>query len=132
GGTYTLTETQPAAYAQGVSIAGTAGGISVNSDVLGTIALPAGNNATGYLFSEKGQSITGHVWLDTNRNGSLEGTESGIGVVTLTLRDGSNAVVATTQTAADGSYFFANTPAGHYAVNETQPAGYGSSTPDVV
>ncbi|MFL6601576.1 MAG: SdrD B-like domain-containing protein [Steroidobacteraceae bacterium] len=127
-GTYTLTETQPAAYAQGVSIPGTTGGISVSSDVIKAIALPAGTQATGYLFSEKGQSITGHVWLDTNRNGSLESGEAGIGAVTVTLRDSSSTVVATTQ--ADGSYYFANIPAGHYSVTETQPAGYGSSTPD--
>ena len=131
-GTYTLTEMQPAAYAQGVSVAGTAGGASVNSDVIGTIALPAGTHATGYLFSEKGQSIAGHVWLDANRNGSLDGGEAGIGAVTLTLRDGSNTIVGTTQTTADGSYFFANIPAGRYSVAETQPAGYGSSTPDIV
>src|SRR6185312_11741677 len=131
-GTYTLTEMQPAAYAQGVSVAGTAGGASVNSDVIGTIALPAGTHATGYLFSEKGQSIAGHVWLDANRNGSLDGGEAGIGAVTLTLRDGSNTIVGTTQTTADGSYFFANIPAGRYSVAESQPAGYGSSTPDLV
>src|SRR3984893_10757526 len=132
GGTYTITETQPVAYAQGVSIAGTVGGTPVSSDVIGNIALPAGAPPTGYLFSEKGQSITGHVWLDTNRNGSLENNEPGIGVVTLTLRDSTHAVIATAQTAAAGSYFFANIPAGHYTIEETQPAGYGSSTPDVV
>ena len=131
-GTYALTETQPAAYADGADTAGTAGGSLSGTDVIGNIALQPGIAATGYLFGERGQSITGHVWLDSNRNAALEGAEGGINSVTLTLRDSSNAVVSTIATAADGSYGFTNIPAGHYSVSETQPAGYGSSTPDTV
>ncbi len=59
-------------------------------------------------------------------------TEEKIAVVTLTLRDSANVVVATTTTTADGSFSFVNIPAGRYSVEETQPAGYGSSTPDTV
>jgi large repetitive protein len=131
-GTYTLTETQPATYADGADSAGTAGGTTSGTDAISAIALPAGTAATGYLFGERGQSITGHVWLDSNRNTTLDTGEADIVGVALTLRDASNATVTVTTTVADGSYNFANIPAGHYSVIETQPAGYGSSTPDTV
>ena len=130
-GTYTLTETQPAAYADGSDTLGTAGG-TLGNDVVTAISLPAGTAATGYLFGELAQSINGHVWLDSNRNGVLETSEKGITAVTVTLRDAANAIVATTTTAPDGTFSFVNIPAGHYTVAETQPAGYGSSTPDTV
>jgi uncharacterized repeat protein (TIGR01451 family) len=131
GGTYTLTETQPAVYADGSDAVGSAGG-TLDNDVISAITLPVRTHATGYLFGERGQSITGQVWRDSNRNGVLDTGEIGVAAVTITLHDSSNAVVATTTTAADGSYFFTNIPAGHYTVDETQPAGYGSSTPDSV
>jgi large repetitive protein len=131
-GTYTLTESQPATYAQGTNAVGTAGGTLAGTDVISNIGLLPGNAATGYLYGERGQSITGHVWLDSNRNGTLEAGEGGISGVSVTLRDSSNSVVATTVTAADGSYDFSNIPAGHYSVVETQPVGYGSSNPDTV
>jgi uncharacterized repeat protein (TIGR01451 family) len=131
-GTYTLSESQPVTYAQGTNAVGTAGGTISGTDVISNIGLLPGNAATGYLYGERGQSITGHVWLDSNRNGTLEAGESGISAVTVTLRDSSNSMVATTVTAADGSYDFSNIPAGHYSVVETQPVGYGSSTPDTV
>ena len=131
-GAYTLTESQPTTYAQGTNTVGTAGGTIAATDTFSNINLLPGNAATGYLYGERGQSITGRVWLDSNRNGALEAGEAGIGAVSVTLRDSSNAVVATTVTAADGSYDFSNIPAGHYSVVETQPAGYGSSTPDTV
>jgi uncharacterized repeat protein (TIGR01451 family) len=131
GGTYALTETQPAAYADGLDAVGTAGG-ALGNDTVTAIALPAGTAATGYLFGELGQSISGRVWLDSDRNGTLESTEGGIAGVLVTLRDAANVVVATTTTAANGTFSFVNIPAGRYTVQETQPAGYGSSTPDEV
>lgn len=127
GGTYTLTETQPTAYADGIDVAGTSGG-TVANDSISAIALAAGTDATGYGFGERGQSIAGRVWLDTDRDGVLDSTEVGISAVTITLRDNANAVVGTTTTNATGDYGFANIPAGHFTVDETQPAGYGSST----
>jgi len=131
-GAYALTESQPTTYAQGTNAVGTAGGTLAAADTFSNINLLPGNAATGYLYGERGQSITGHVWLDSNRNGTLEAGEAGIGAVSVTLRDSSNAVVATTVTVADGSYDFSNIPAGHYSVVETQPVGYGSSTSDTV
>lgn len=131
-GTYTLTETQPAAYADGIDVAGSVGGTPNGADSITNITLPPGTGATGYLFGELGQSITGRAWLDSNRNGVLDSNEQGITAVTIELRDGANALIATTVTAADGSYNFTSVPAGNYSIIEQQPAGYGSSTPDTV
>ncbi|HEY0685361.1 MAG TPA: SdrD B-like domain-containing protein [Steroidobacter sp.] len=130
GGTYSVSETQPAAYVDGIDIAGSAGG-TVGNDVISAIALPAGTAATGYSFGEMGQAVVGRVWRDSDRDGTIDANEVGIAGVTLTLRSGGS-IVATTTTDTDGNYSFVNVPAGQYTVEETQPAGYGSSTPDSV
>lgn len=135
-GTYTLTEDQPSAYADGRESAGTPGGTVDNGSFGGTpttnrvasIALGAGSAGTGYDFGERAIIISGRVYLDPERDGA-DNNETGIPSVTITLRQGGT-VVATTTTGPDGSYRFENLPAGSYTVEETQPAGYGSSTPD--
>src|SRR5207302_6808818 len=48
------------------------------------------------------------------------------------LRDNSDAAIATTVTAGDGSYLFDNVPVGSYSIVQTQPPGYGSSTPNTL
>jgi uncharacterized repeat protein (TIGR01451 family) len=131
GGTYTLSETQPADYADGTDVAGSVGG-TVANDSISNIVLPVSTHATAYAFGELGQSITGHVWLDSNRDGQFALSENGIATVTINLRDAANAIVDTKITDAGGVYGFANIPAGHYTIEEVQPLGYGSSTPDTV
>lgn len=61
-------------------------------------------------------AISGTVFLD-DTGAPIEG-------VPLTLLDHNGAVVAVTTTAADGTYSFADLPAGDYTVVETQPAGH--------
>nr|WP_255696655.1 SdrD B-like domain-containing protein [Sandaracinobacteroides sayramensis] len=135
-GSYDLVQDQPSAYADGRESAGTPGG-SVNNGSFGPgaatngiTAIPLGNGAdgSGYDFGERATSLSGRVYLDRDRDG-VDDNESGIAGVTITLMQ-NGAVVATTTTGADGSYRFDNLPAGSYTVVETQPAGYGSSTPD--
>jgi len=130
-GTYILTETQPDAYADGIEVVGTAGGVAGENDISG-IALPAGTAATGYFFGERGLAIAGTVWLDSNRNGTTDPAETPISNVILTLRDANDVVYAVTTTDANGRYSFINVPAGEYTLFEAQPAGYGSSTADSV
>ncbi len=131
-GTYIITETQPALFNDGIDTLGTASG-TLGNDVLSDIILVSGNSATGYLFGERGTTITGTVFRDVDKAGDLDaGTDPGIGGVTITLRDGSNNIVATTVTLADGSYVFNNVIAGNYTITETQPLGFGSSTPNAL
>ena len=125
-GTYTLTETQPAAYANGLNSAGTASGV-VGINVVSTIVLPAGVDAINYAFGELGQAIAGTVYVDTNVNGVRDGGDVGLAGVVVTLQRPDGSVVATTTTAADGSYSFPSVPPGNYVIVEAQPAGYGNA-----
>ncbi len=93
---------------------------------------------TNFNFGEvEGFDVSGRVYLDRNRNGnSDEPAGNGINAVVITLCrtagvpcTGSN-IVATTTTATDGNYTFVKVPPGSYFMQESQPAGYGS-TPTV-
>ncbi|NDY93734.1 SdrD B-like domain-containing protein, partial [Ideonella livida] len=64
------------------------------------------------------------VWLDANGNGLQDSGEAGQGGVTVNLLDAAGTVVASTTTASDGSYVFANIAAGTYSVQFVAPAGY--------
>jgi uncharacterized repeat protein (TIGR01451 family) len=146
---YTLIETQPAGYWDSFETAGTAGGTappSTASDCNGTtncsssaaantisaIILSADTPATGYLFQEyRRAQISGFVYHDANNNGTMDGGETGISGVTVTLSgnayNGLNVctlVACTATTIASGAYSFANLPpadANGYTVTETQP-----------
>ncbi len=128
-GSYTVTETQPSAFGDGLDTAGNAGG-TVTNDVIGSVALAAGQGATAYNFGEVPAFVSGIVFVDANRDSTKNTGESTLGGITVTLKDSSDAIVATTTTLPDGSYMFANITADNYTVEETQPAGYGSSTPN--
>src|SRR5207245_1055633 len=128
---YTITETQPAGYADGldakngVVIAG-----SNTTDVISAVVLAAGATAANNTFGELGGTVSGSVFVDLNNDGLRQAGESGIGSVTITLTgtDTTGAAVSlSTTTAADGSYSFAGLRASNasgYTVTETQPAGY--------
>ena len=131
GGTYDVTETQPAGIADGLDAAGTSGG-TLGNDAVTNIGLGGGVNATAYNFGERTAALSGTVFADADRDGVRAGGESGLAGVTLTLLDGAGATVGTTVTAADGSYRFAGLAPGSYSVVETQPGGYGSSTPNAL
>lgn len=141
-GTYTIVETQPGAANDGRETAGTSGGTVDNGafdatashNTIASIGLAANTAATGYLFQELSGSgptggLSGRVFKDPQRDGVDSGGEPGIGGVTVTLKQGAT-VIGTTTTAADGSYSFTNLTPGAYDVIETQPAGYGSSSPN--
>ena len=139
-GTYTVTETtQPAIYLDGAERAGTAGGTTTTNDQIGGITIVSGTNSTGNLFGEKPPApvayttISGAVRLDPNTNGTREAGENAtIGGVTITLRDSGGAVVATATTDTNGNYSFSGVPVGNYSITETQPIGFGSSSPNTL
>ncbi|OLF16498.1 SdrD B-like domain-containing protein [Actinophytocola xanthii] len=132
GGTFTLTETQPEAYQDGEDSAGTLGGTPVDPDSVTGIVVPVGGTGSGYLFAELGSLIEGYVYLDTDANGQLDEGEGGIEGVTVTLTDAEDNVLFVRITNYYGYYEFPTMPAGEYRVYETQPAGYGSTTPNVL
>lgn len=132
GGGYTLTETQPGAYADGDEHVGTLGGSAGASgtSVITGIATTAGAAGTGYDFGERTGALSGVVYADSNNNGIRDAGEIGIAGTTihLTGQDVSgNAVNLSTVTAADGSYSFiglSRANASGYTLTEVQPATY--------
>src|SRR5438309_11309260 len=83
---YTITETQPAGYADGldakngVVIAG-----SNTTDVISGVVVAAGATAANNTFGELGGTVSGTAFVDLNDGGIGVAGESGVGSVTITL-----------------------------------------------
>lgn len=133
-GGYTLTEpTQPPGTGNGITTAGSSGGsatpVGTLPSAISAIPLAAGATSINHLFAEvvASASLAGRVWLDTNNNGLIDGSEAGITGVTVELSGtdaGGATITRSTSTGADGSYRFDSLPPGTYAVREpVQPAG---------
>ena len=69
-------------------------------------------------------SLGDFVWEDIDGDGVQDAGEPGIGGVTVNLKDENGNVIATTTTAADGSYSFVDLVPGTYSVAFVLPAGY--------
>ncbi|MCA9111338.1 MAG: carboxypeptidase regulatory-like domain-containing protein, partial [Planctomycetaceae bacterium] len=67
--------------------------------------------------------ITGTVSGNELDNGVLNPNAVPLEGWTITLEDSDGNIVATTTTAADGSYLFNNIPAGDYVISQSAPAG---------
>ncbi|MGL4422683.1 MAG: fibro-slime domain-containing protein, partial [Gemmataceae bacterium] len=73
--------------------------------------------------------VSGRVFQDPNWSGTFDAaTETGFNGIGLTLQTPTGTSIASTTTAADGTYTFTNVPVGDYVVVETQPSGYASTT----
>lgn len=131
---YSITETQPAGFLDGLNTAGTSGGTAGNpppGDAITSIFLTGGTDATGYNFGElPPSSLAGTVYRDNNNSGAIDGGETGIDGVTVTLT-GTNdlgvAVNVSTTTAGGGLYSFANLRPSNgtgYTLTETQPGTF--------
>lgn len=114
---YTITQTQPAAFANGTPVPNTAravrNGVSTGvsgpyavsnttspaTSVIAGVRLAGGGNAVQFDFPElQKPSLSGFVYVDADNNGVKGGAESGINGVTLTLigcRTGPNGVIDT-------------------------------------
>lgn len=143
-GSYSVCQpAQPAGTRNGIA---TAGGITPLNGSTGTpgnasnpaptssqiAALVLGASGTGEVSGSSGNnfaeirpsSIEGLVFLDQNNNGLQNGADTPLAGVTLELLDAGGNVVASTTTAADGSYRFADLAPGTYSVRQpVQPAG---------
>ena len=127
-GTYTVTETQPASWADGMESVGSAGG-TVGNDVFTDVMLGVNEMAVDYDFGETGSSLSGFVYNDLDGDGINDPMDPGIPGVTITIMgtdlDG-NPINRVVLTGPDGSYSFSGLPqpdAGGYTVTETQPPG---------
>ena len=127
---YTLTETQPALYADGKDTVGSVGGVASANDVISAIKLLEGVNAIGYDFAEISQGIAGSVYVDSNNDGIRDPAERGIPNVAIRITGVSSTgtpVDVTTTTDVSGNYLFGGIPPSNpagYVITETQPAAW--------
>ncbi len=75
-------------------------------------------------------AIADRVWSDSDADGIQDPGSSGIGGVTVNLLDGVGATLATTVTAADGSYAFTGLTPGEYRVEFVTAPGHVISLVD--
>ncbi len=124
-GEYTITESHPDAYLDGLDNAGDLGGV-IGNDVISVIVLEGGEIASGYTFGElEAASISGSAFIDANNDGVADTGEAALaGVeITLTGTDDTGAVSQLTTTDINGAFEFTSLRPGTYSVSETQPAG---------
>ncbi|UNK49340.1 hypothetical protein MNR01_16700 [Lysobacter sp. S4-A87] len=136
-GQYLVTEPdQPPATSDGITEAGNIDGTRAGSATqvgelpsrIRDIILGPGRIALDNLFGEfPTGALSGRVWLDTNNDGVIDTSETGIASVTIQLTGQSltGTPVSLTQTTdADGRYRFEGLPAGTYVLTEPdQPPG---------
>ena len=84
----------------------------------------------GADFAVLGATIGDRVWQDGDGDGLQAAGDPGRAGVTVILLDAGGTPVATTTTAADGTYAFRGLPAGDYVVAFPVPAGSVFTTPD--
>ena len=104
-----LAGTLPAGYEQTYDLDGTLDGTSVEQ-------LDAGESNLTHDFGyvELVGEIGDTVWFDTDADGTLNGAESGISGVDVTLVDADGVNYGTLTTGADGTYLFTGLPAGTF------------------
>ncbi|WP_181043398.1 SdrD B-like domain-containing protein [Actinokineospora auranticolor] len=125
GGTYTLTETTPAAFDDGIDTPGANSSAGGNDSF--TIVISSGQSSTLNYFAEQpAASLAGYVYTDANNNGVKDIGEAGIAnaVVQLTGTDSeSHPITLPTSTNAGGAYSFPALRQGTYTITETTPPG---------
>src|SRR5205085_2608788 len=131
-GTYAVTETtQAAGFLTGMKTKGNAApipGSATAPDVISGIGVGVGgtapNNNIGKL---QASGLSGHVYVDLNKNGVRDSNEPPIAGVTVTLT-GTNDLGTihsiVVKTDSSGFYHFDGLRPGSYTITETQPANY--------
>src|SRR5581483_12413275 len=101
---------------------------TVNS---GDVAVVSGTDVTGVDFGNfRLGRLAGVKFNDINGDGVREAGESGLQGWTIQLLRTTDVVLATTTTAADGSYTFDGLAAGTYRVREVGQTGWVQTTVD--
>lgn len=128
-GTYSISESQPSAWADGSDQLGALGG-TIGDDSFSDIQLPVGSNGLNYNFGERGGSLSGRVYIDVDNTGQSADSEFGIGGVVLSLTGidlQGNPVNRTVMTVPSGDYKFTGLPvpdATGYRLEEAQPTDF--------
>jgi hypothetical protein len=130
-GVYTVRETQPAGFLDGIDNLGTINGVpvgTVGNDVFSNIVMPEDQSGINYNFGEYiPVCLSGIVYVDSNNNGNVDPGEIRIPGVVMTLSGVNNLgdpVFIQTTTDANGAYQFCNLRFGTYTITETQPPDF--------
>lgn len=104
-------------------------GTATGADRINAIDLSAGADGTLFNFGEVQTGfISGLVWLDANKNGSIEASETQrLGGVTVLLVQGlscAGPAYSSTVTGSNGFYSFLAAPGQAYTICQQQPAAY--------
>lgn len=110
-----------------LSAANQGGNQATDSNAVGSSVTLNANDTTIDFGLYRTTAVGDTVWLDVNGNGLFDSGEPGLPGITITLRDGGGAAVATTQTLANGSYTFSNLTPGSYSLQLSLPAGYATT-----
>ncbi|RJP26792.1 MAG: hypothetical protein C4536_15220 [Actinobacteria bacterium] len=93
------------------------------------VNLEAGEEKRVDFLNAPQAAVLGTKWLDLNASGQFDEGEEGLAGVTIRLLDAEGEAIATTLTAAGGSYAFTGLKAGEYTVEEVVPEGYVATSP---
>ena len=119
-GTYTLMEVDPSGFTS-----------TTPNTVVVTLTTPGQTNLVNFGDQGLPGTVSGTVFEDLNANGVQDTGEQDLANVTVDLRS-SGVLISTTTTLPEGSYAFPDVQPGAYTVEETDPPGYASTTPNVV
>ena len=123
-GEYAVRQVQPDGLLSGAEVVGSNGG-EASSNLLSSIVLTSGEQATGYDFCEHlPAELHGTVFHDRNDNGVQDEGEEGIEGVRITLTDADGNLVADTFTDSVGDYWFNDLLPGEYSIYEIQPDSF--------
>ncbi len=106
---------------------------SATGDTSPSGTVDTNSNLTVDFGFHRPASLGDVVWIDQNDNGQQDPGEPGVPDVTVNLCDADGTVIATTTTAADGSYIFEGLAPGDYCVCfdlTTLPSGYVPTEPN--
>jgi len=104
---------------------GSGGNVNGHMIIGGDVSQSGGFEPHYYPFNgciEPTGAVGNYVWLDENSNGLQDDGEPGVEGAFVTLLDGNENFIATTQTDADGFYLFNGLDAGTYIVNFEPPS----------
>ncbi|MGB7347302.1 MAG: SdrD B-like domain-containing protein [Pirellulaceae bacterium] len=129
-GQYSLVETQPVPYYDGIDTPGQIDGQTIgqrgsDGDSLRAIPIRQGQIGTEYNFGELlGATLSGQVHVDLDDDCLLDTNEETLSGVVIRLIDSSGVEVDQATTDTNGRYTFENIKPGEYTVIEEQPEGY--------
>ena len=115
--TYEVRQTTPAGFFCAAPTAG--------------VTIQAGGGATSGFANQRAGAISGRVYHDENSNGAVDVGEPGIGGVSVTLTGGGGLPVVV-GTSGDGAFVFTGLVPGAYLLQQTDPEGFSSTTPNEV